>query len=280
MRDTVDDAARRTGHTIRDIEFSRVDGYRPLSADLHLPAGPPSAVDGNDTTPVVVFVHGGGWFRGSRRMFCPGFDDDATFGAITARGWAVLSVDYRLSSEAVFPAPLQDVEGALDWLRDVGADEFGLDVDRVVLWGESAGAHLAALAALRNPDRVRAVIDWYGPTDLALLLEGADASDAPTREQALLGGPGAFTTDDVRAASPRFAVTPDAPPFHVAHGLADDLVPPVHSEALVTGLRDVGATAELQLVPDAGHLWRGLDDLSVVMRPALDFLDHHVAGSR
>ncbi|MFK4759823.1 alpha/beta hydrolase fold domain-containing protein [Microbacterium sp. ZW T5_45] len=258
------------GEILRDIEFVRHDGFRPLTADLHLPS------DRGRPSPVVVFVHGGGWLRGSRRIFCPGFSEEETFGAVMARGRAVLSIDYRLSGEAAFPAPLDDVVAAIDWVRDDGAAGYGLDAERIALWGESAGGHLAALAALRPGSSVRAVVDWYGPSDLALLLADADERGGPTREQSLLGGSGAYSDALVRAASPRFAARPDAPPFLLAHGTADDLVPPVHSEVLAQALTDAGAHAELQLVPRAGHLWRGLSDLSSVLPRALDFLDAHV----
>jgi len=254
----------------RDIEFVRHDGFRPLTADLHVPS------ERRHPVPVIVFVHGGGWLRGSRRIFCPGFSQEETFGAIAARGWAVLSIDYRLSGEAAFPAQLDDVIAALDWLRDEGAEEYGLDADRLALWGESAGGHLAALAALHPGSPARAVVDWYGPSDLALLLADADDHGEPTREQSLLGGPGAYSDEMVRAASPRFAARSDAPPFLLAHGTTDDLVPTMHSELLATALTEAKAHAELQLVPGAGHLWRGLDDLSAVLPRALDFLDAHV----
>lgn len=258
------------GEILRDIEFVRHDGFRPLTADLHLPS------DRGRPSPVVVFVHGGGWLRGSRRIFCPGFSEAETFGAVVARGRAVLSIDYRLSGEAAFPAPLHDVIAAIDWVCEDGAARYGLDAERIALWGESAGGHLAALAALRPDSPVQAVIDWYGPSDLALLLADADEHREPMREQALLGGPGAYSDDDAHAASPRFAARPDAPPFLLAHGTADDLVPAVHSELLAQALTDAGAHVELQLVTDAGHLWRGLDDLSGVLPRALDFLDAHV----
>lgn len=218
--------------------------------------------------------------RGSRRVLCPGFPEEQTFPALARAGWAVLSIDYRLSSEAVFPAQRDDVVAAIEWLREEGCARHRLDPDRIVLWGESAGAHLAALAALIRPSLVSAVVDWYGPSDLGLLLADIDPSSEPTREQALLGGPGRFSPDLVQAASPLFAVHADAPPFLIAHGLSDDLVPPVHSELLAAALREAGAVVELQLIPDAGHLWRGLDDLSSVLPRALEFLRRHVDNPR
>ncbi|MEL7974816.1 alpha/beta hydrolase [Isoptericola sp. F-RaC21] len=258
---------------LRDIVYATRPGFRPLSLDLHLPADP--------HPPVVVFVHGGGWRQGSRRVFCPGRGDDETFGRITGRGWAVVAADYRLSGEAVFPAALDDVRAAVRWVRETGAAEHGLDADRTVLWGESAGGHLAALAALVPSDggpAVRAVVDWYGPSDLTTLPQGPEPDGGPTREAALLGGPVGADRERALAASPAHHVHAGAPPFLLAHGVADSAVPFAQSEAFAARLRAAGVDVELHAVPGAGHLWRGVDDLGTVVDPALRFIEDRVAG--
>jgi acetyl esterase/lipase len=124
---------------VPDIRYGEVLGFRPLELDLYV-----SEADGPQ--PVVVYVHGGGWQRGSRRDPPPLLDADF-YDQIAALGLAVAAIDYRLSGEARFPAPLADVRAAVDWVRD-NAAAYGLDAGRVCLWGDSAGGHLALLAAL------------------------------------------------------------------------------------------------------------------------------------
>ncbi|MDH2443178.1 alpha/beta hydrolase [Amnibacterium sp. CER49] len=253
---------------LRDVVFAERIGFRPLSLDLHLPEALPA--------PVVVFVHGGGWRLGSRRTFTPGIPEAASFGRITAAGVAVASVDHRLSGEARFPGPVEDVVLALDWLEREGA-RHGLE-GRPVLWGESSGAHLAALAAIAAPDRVAGVIDWYGPADLTTLgrhLFPDDPDrfdhDAGTREAGLLGGPVGLLPDAALAASPARQVTPALPPFLVAHGEADDLMPIAQSEALVAALQAAGVAVEFHRERGAGHFWRGATDAGALFDRAIGF---------
>nr|BFE80889.1 hypothetical protein GCM10020093_034900 [Planobispora longispora] len=129
---------------LRGVEYAAPSGFRPLLLDLHLPAA-----EAHRPVPVVLFLHGGGWRTGSRGRFGPAFDSwrESPFDLLVRAGLAVASIDYRLSGEAVFPAQLHDGKAALRWLRSYGAG-LGLDADRVVLWGESAGGHLAALLGL------------------------------------------------------------------------------------------------------------------------------------
>lgn len=146
--------------------------YGDLSAsqvlDLHLPAG-------EGPFPVIVLLHGGGFLFGDQRMpiIQPVID------AAVAKGYAVASVDYRKSSEAIFPAALSDVKAAMRFLRK-NAGEYGIDPEQVVLWGESAGAYLALMTALtpevaelngdmtenlEQSSAVTALVDFYGPVE-------------------------------------------------------------------------------------------------------------------
>ncbi|WP_433782328.1 alpha/beta hydrolase fold domain-containing protein [Actinomycetospora sp. CA-101289] len=248
---------------LRAVEYRVVPGYRPLLLDLHRPDTVPSP-------PLVVFVHGGGWRMGSRGTFGPSFADwsPSPFAHLAARGLAVASLDYRLSGEAVFPAALDDVVDGLCWLRE-HAGELGVDASRVVLWGESAGAHLAALAGLLDGD-VRGVVDWYGPADLGTMAADAAAGGiaitdpgAPdSRESLLLGAPVGDDPDRARAASPVAHVRAGAPPFLVLHGTADRFVPARQSERLVAALESVGAPVRCELVDGADHLWLGAPDVA------------------
>ncbi|WP_144832866.1 alpha/beta hydrolase [Microbacterium sp. BH-3-3-3] len=247
----------------REVVYASVPGFRPLVLDLHRPAetGP---------SPVVLFLHGGGWMVGSRRAFCF-FPPDETFGRLVNEGWAVASVDYRLSSEAPFPAPLEDARAARRWLDDHAA-EYDLDPHAVAVWGESAGGHLAALLALEPDAGIRAAVDWYGPSDLADVPPAPTPAGPPSREARLLGVDPSEEPDAARAASPLHHVHAGAPPFLLAHGLDDRAIPHHHSERFAAALREAGVDVELQLVPGVGHIWSGLDDSAIVMDPAVAFL--------
>ncbi|SIT83625.1 alpha/beta hydrolase [Microbacterium sp. RU33B] len=249
---------------ILEIDYVQWEEFRPLSLDLRAPD-----VDG---APVVVFLHGGGWLRGSRKVFTPGLSDAQSFDRIVAAGFAVASCEYRLSGEARFPAQLDDVETAIEWLARHGG-EYGVDASRLVLWGVSAGATLAALAGLGRDD-VRGVVDWFGPADLFAMADHP-MGDAPedTREARWLGGPAASVPALARAASPALQVHAAAPPFHIAHGTADEHVPFAQSAALAAALHTVGADVELLAVEGGRHFWQGLDDTDLVFDPALRFVD-------
>lgn len=250
------------------LEYAQVEGFRPLLLDLHLP----SARQPGAGLPVVVYVHGGGWRRGTRRMTGPAFDGGpGLFARITGEGFAVVSADYRLSGEALFPAQLDDVRAALAWVGEHAA-EFGMDAGRVVLWGESAGAHLAALLALSVPGvrgvGVRGVVDWYGPANLLSLPEqlggaAAGAGAADSREGLLLGGRPEDLPEPARAASPRYQVHADAPPFRILHGTADRLVPFAQSRELADALDEAGVQVELTPVEGADHMWTGASAAAV-----------------
>jgi acetyl esterase/lipase len=264
-----------TGH--REVVFAKRPGFRPLALDLHVPENP---------TALCVYLHGGGWRAGSRtegpgnvRTWKPDF-----FAYAASTGLAVASVDYRLSGEASHPAQVDDVAAALDFLAAHRAD-FGVTTTRTVIWGVSAGGHLAALAALNPAARIAAAVCWYPVTDLdALSKDIADAGGHPdrsarSREGAFLGA----ALDDVpglaAAASPVNHVHPGAPPFLLLHGDADTAVPPRQSERLAEALRVAGATATVELIPGAGHMFPELDEPATraVTDRSIRFLLAHAA---
>ena len=253
---------------VHEIDFVQQAGFRPLSLDLRTPEAAGA--------PLVVFLHGGGWLRGSRKVFTPGISDAQSFDRIVAAGFAVASCEYRLSGEARFPAQLDDVDAALAWLRAHGA-EYGVDASRIVLWGVSAGATLAALTAIRGAD-VRGAVDWFGPADLFGMAEH-DMGEAPkdTREARWIGAPAADAPDAARAASPALQVHAGAPPFHISHGTADEHVPFAQSEALAAALRTAGVDVEFRPVEGGKHFWQGLEDTATVFDPAIDFVRHVTA---
>lgn len=217
------------------VVYRELTGFRPLELDLYSP---------DDPVATVVYLHGGGWRRGSRRRpVVPG-----CFERLVAEGFAVATVDYRLSGEATFPAPLEDVLVALDHLRRPA-----------FLLGESAGAHLALLAALTGSSPVLGVVAWFPPTDLLAMPAGPTS-----REAGLLGAAPHDVPELARAASPVAHVHAAAPPVLLLHGDNDNLVPAEHSVRMAEALRSAGAPVELELVPGAGHMWLDADTESIM----------------
>jgi acetyl esterase/lipase len=256
------------GHVRRAVAYSAPPGFRPLELDLYTPVGHPA--------PVILFAHGGGWRLGTREVFAPTWRAwrPNPFHRLVAAGFAVASIDYRLTGEAVFPAQLDDVRAALRFLR-ARAGELGIDDTRVVAWGESAGAHLAALLGLT--EQVAGVVDWYGPADLTTLAEQAppnaiaEPGGPDTREAQLIGAPVEDAVDLARRASPVAYVHADAPPIHIAHGDADRFVPCAQSRQLAAALRDAGVPVEFTEVPGADHLWMNAPHPEAIFDAAVGF---------
>jgi acetyl esterase/lipase len=280
----------------KGVEYACVEGFRPLLADVYLPG------TAGASAPAVIHVHGGGWRVGRRSALGPVMDkmEPCPFQRLAAAGYAVVSVDYRLSGEAVFPAQLHDVKAAVRWVRRNAAD-LQINPERIFVWGESAGGHLACLTGLTADrealegdvgvtdvsSRVAGVIDWYGPTDLARLPEQRLPGSPPgldgkgSREAGLLGADPQERPDVAAAASPMTYVHEGAPPFFIAHGTEDVFVPPAQSSVLVSALTNAGAAAELLLIDGAGHMWSTPEKTERAVRTAfeatLQFLDRLAA---
>jgi len=246
--------------------------YAPVSApevlDLWLPSGTPQPY------PLVIFVHGGGFSGGDKRDVGP------KVVPLLGRGIAVASVNYRLSGQAHFPAAAQDVKAAVRYLR-AHASVHGIDPDRFAIWGESAGANLAALVGATTTQHtvfddpnlgngatsasVQAVVEWYGPIDLAnresQLRAGGSDCRVPQLAEADRYTTGYLGADVDRV--PRKAATANPitylrqagglPPFSIAHGSADCLVPMGQAQQLADALRAAGDRVDLHLLPLAVH---------------------------
>jgi acetyl esterase/lipase len=276
----------------RDVQYAIAEGYRPLLLDLTLPA------ERRHPAPVVVCIHGGAWITGSHKSTPDEpVDHQSIWDAFLARGLAVASVQYRHSAEAVFPAQLHDLKAAVRWLRRYG-NELGLDPDRIGVWGESAGGHLAALLALNTSlpelegdigvtgvdSHVRAAVAWYPPTDLTSIQEQMpigstfrhDVPDSP--ESLLLGSTPA--SDPARAvqASPITYVGPGSAPILLVHGDRDDVVPYEQSASLHQRILQNGQVSTLLTAPGANHCFSGVDPLPYIEATA-DELQSRLAGS-
>jgi acetyl esterase/lipase len=244
------------------IEYADVTGFRPLELDLYLPEGAPGPV------PVVVHVHGGGWRRGSRRHPLPALGV-GFYPGLAASGIAVAAIDYRLSGEARYPAAVDDVRAAVAWAHSA-LPGYGVTPGPVALWGDSAGGHLALLAALTGTG-VDGVVAWFPVTDLAGL-RGQDDDDPATREALFLGAPPARVPDLARAASPLTHAHAGAPPVLVLHGDSDTMVPADQSIRFAKALADAGGTVTLELVPGASHFWDGAADVPGIVARSAGFV--------
>lgn len=248
------------GRTLLTITESFSPGHPELQYDLVLPDGRAPA----EGWPVIVWLHGGGW-RLQDRHARPDFDRH-----FAARGFAMVSVDYRLAPQYPHPAQVVDLRLALRHLR-AHAGELGIDPQRIGLWGSSAGGHVAAFTALSSgqdalpgetvaPEyrdqstAVQCVVEGYGPALIGGLLPDRDDGGMPaTPEEDLLGGPAAVTAAAAQAASPALLPVHDAPPFLILHGTGDRLVPAAQSRALHDHLVAGGGESLLYLIEGFGH---------------------------
>ncbi|MFJ3828824.1 alpha/beta hydrolase fold domain-containing protein [Streptomyces sp. NPDC090046] len=275
------------------ITYATTPGYRPRLLDVQVPAG-------EGPFPAIVWIHGGGWLDGDRRYPPPTVPADLLHGSVLSAGIALVSIDYRHSLEAPFPAQLHDVKAAIRYVRTF-ADALGIDPDRIGVWGESAGGHLAALAGVVGPGSpqgaalegtqgvgsgdtaVRAVVDWYGVSDLVALaghpMPAMPGAEFPDPYEALLGAGVDERPDLARAASPvTYAPGSNPPPFLLVHGTRDGLVPYSQSEVLAEALISAGGEVTLQPVEGADHIFLGSPDIPAIVEGSVAFLARHLGA--
>jgi acetyl esterase/lipase len=227
-------------------------GHARQKLDLFLPPNQASPA------PLLVWIHGGAWKEGSKEN-CPAV-------GMVAKGWAVASLNYRLSQHAAFPAQIEDCKAALRFLR-ARAGDYRIDKDRVAVWGASAGGHLALLLGttgktrefdvgehLGESSRVACVINWFGPADF--LHWGGPDGRSPNHDEVvakLLGGPLPEKRGLARKASPLTWVDADSAPTLTMHGDRDRLVPVDQSKSLAAAFKAAGVPHVLKIYPGQGH---------------------------
>ncbi len=260
-------SSTNTGHIKRkslNISYATISPAQKL--DIYLPE------QGNGPFRVIISIHGGAFMFGDKadeqvNPMLEGLKHD----------YAVVSINYRLSGEALFPKNINDVKAAIRWVK-AHAATYKINPDKIVVWGGSAGGNLAALAgtsgdvkeledlSLGNANqssRVQAVVDWFGPTNFLLMDEQLketgngkpDHSDGNSPESKLMGQKITDIPAKVQLSNPETYITKDDPPFFIEHGTRDQLVPTQQSINFATKLTTVLGKEKvtIHLLEDARH---------------------------
>ena len=233
--------------TIVDVAY----GSDPLQKmDVYLPANR-NTID----TKVFVMIHGGAWFSGDKtelNEYVPVFKQRMS-------NYAIFNLNYRLAvfpSTNIFPAQENDIKAALEFIKNKAA-EYKFNIQKLAVLGASAGGHLALLQAYKNTTpKVNALVDMFGPADMAALYNSSNSITQPAI-QALLAGTPATNAALYQSSSPINFVTAQSPPTLILHGTLDQLVPIAQSNALKTKLQTAGATVQMVTYPNEGHSWTG-----------------------
>lgn len=239
---------------LNDIQYGRVDDHS-LLLDLYLPVGV-------EQPPLVVWVHGGAW-RGGSKAKMPLVD-------LLQNGFAVASVDYRLSPVARFPAQIHDCKAAIRFLRG-NASKYGYQADRIGIAGSSAGGHLVALVGVTNDHKelegsvgdygdqssaVQAIADFYGPTNFMTILKQSTPHGLGVRVPALkllLGDEPSGVPELARLASPVFHLDAADPPLLLVHGDQDPQVPINQSHELHAKYKEHQLPVKFEVVHGGAH---------------------------
>ena len=256
---------------VPNVVYGVADNFE-TRLDLYLPRGERGPL------PTLIQIHGGGWVGGSKEA------NALRFLPYLEMGWAVVNVQYRLGQVGLAPAAVEDCLCALRWVIR-NADDYGLDASRIVVTGYSAGGHLALTTGMtpasvgldrqcpgNEPLQVAAIVNWYGITDVADLLEGAN-----TRSYAVQWMGSMTDRKEVAArVSPLTYVRSGLPPVLTIHGDADPTVPYSHAVRLKEALDGAGVPNRLHTVPGGGHGNFTVEEYQQVYETVRQFLTEHV----
>jgi len=257
---------------LKDVPYAAQSEAQKL--DIYMPA------ERTKPAPVIVWIHPGGFFEGDKGGGAAEplsqVDMQRLVEPILARGYALVSINYRLSHEAPFPALLHDAKASIRWIR-ANATKYNFDRKKIAAWGASAGGYLAALLAvsggieeledlsLGNPgesSRICAAVDWYGPTDF-LQMDAQHIqigqktwhNDAASPESRLIGGALPMFLEKCKASSPITYISSDSAPIYIQHGKNDDIVPYLQSVVFAEQLAPVIGKKKgiLEVIENVGH---------------------------
>lgn len=258
---------------VPNVTYHVANGFENR-VDLYLPA------NASGPSPVLMYIHGGGWVGGSKE------GNVLRLLPWLKMGYAVVNVQYRLGRISRAPAAVEDCLCALHWVRS-NADEYGFDVDRIVVTGNSAGGHLALTTGMIPSSAgldlecqpkaelgVAAVVNWYGITDVGDLLAGVNEKSYAVRWMGSL----ADRMEVADRVSPLSYVRSDLPPILTIHGDADPTVPYQHAVRLHEALSGASVSNELHTVPGGGHGRFNRDETIAVFETIQRFLGQHGLG--
>lgn len=227
-------AAMRT-----DVEFAMPGGVS-LTLDAWVPEGPgPFAA--------VIIVHAGGWVNGTKTSYVP-----PLFEPLTKGGFAWFTINYRLAPQHRFPAPIEDVESAIRYVK-AHAKEYKVDPARLALMGESAGGHLVSYVGAHSRETVKAVVSFYGPHDLERRAKQQNAVGANLEKLFGLKDLDEHALKVLREASPITYVHRGMPPYLLIHGTKDGSVPYEQSPLMCAKMKVAGVACEVFTVEDGPH---------------------------
>ena len=252
--------------------------------------------------PVIMWMHPGGFEEGDK--------DGSAIAPLAVvnmiklvqpmleRGYAVVSINYRLSPEAIFPALIYDVKAAIRWIK-ANAEKYNFHPEKVAAWGSSSGGYLAAMLAttgdvreledlsMGNPDqssRVTAAVDWYGPTDFLLmdsqhiqLGQEAHVHEASSPESRLMGAAVTLVPEKCKAASPMTYINRRSAPIYIQQGKEDLTIPYPQSVMLAEQMAAAIGKEHviLQLIENVGHA-DAIFFTTENVNKILDFLDRYM----
>lgn len=248
QKDSSNNAQQNQEQTILNVSYGSDTAQR---MDVYLPANRTTA-----QTKVLVLVHGGAWSTGDKtelNQYIPVLKERLP-------GYAFFNINYRLAqlpSTHIFPTQENDVKAAFNAIM-AKAEEYRFNKEKLAVFGASAGAHLALLQSYKNSTpRVKAVVDMFGPTDLAAFYNSLATPIERFAFQSLLGGTPATNAAQYQASSPINFVSAQSPPTLILHGGADPLVPVSQSTTLKAKLETFNVPVHFVLYPTEGHGWFG-----------------------
>ena len=250
----------------RDVNYAS-DGMESHNMDIYLPK------EQKNKYQAIIVIYGSAWFSNNAKAMA-----SASIGTpLLNAGYAVISINHRSSTEAIWPAQIQDVKAAIRYIR-AKANDYGIDPSFIGITGFSSGGHLATFAGVTNGvktltagdvtvdiegtvgdylsagSHVDAVVDWFGPVDMARMSNCEAPNDASSPEAVLIGKKDPRHEPDwVKLISPINFVDEDDPKILIIHGDADNVVPHCQSLYLKTAYDRAGVEAIFISVPDGGH---------------------------
>jgi acetyl esterase/lipase len=265
-----------------DLPYADTENARQ-KLDLYLPKTRKS----EKPLPVIAFIHGGGWKGGDKAS---GLGNISRF--VQSGEYAGISIGYRLTDQAQWPAQIHDCKAAIRWIK-AHAKEHGLDAEKIAVWGTSAGGHLVSMLGtsgdvkelegtlgkhLDQNSQVTCVVNYFGPENFLSMIRQPSSMDRTQGEEypeaLLLGGPVPEREAIAKEASPVTHVSKGDAAFFTAHGSKDPLVPFAQGQEIHAALQKAGVPSLFQEMTNGGHGFKS----TILDERVKQFLDLHLRG--